>query len=1145
MTAQTTDAEPERLLEGLNPHQREAVSHIDGPLLILAGPGSGKTRVIVHRVAYLLRKVPKLYPYNVLAVTFTNKAARELRERLNTLVGEDLARGLSVGTFHSLCARWLRRDIRHLGRDPGFAIYDDNDQIDLVKQILKEYEIDEKRTSARSVLSAISHAKSELIDPERYTRDAQGPWQETVARVYRRYNDLLERHHALDFDDLLGVTVELFRSVPEVLEFYQRRFRYVMVDEFQDTNIAQYEIVKLLTNKNRNLCVVGDEDQCVASGALVSVEGGLRPIDEIQPGTKVLGGAGRGRTAAATVVGTRARPFSGELIEVTLRSGKVIRLTPNHMCFARLGTRSDVHFVYLMFRRDKGYRIGIAVGARVGNRGVLTNGLAVRANQEHADKIWILTVCKSREEAAFFEQYFSTEYGIPTMVFFAAGRKDLLFSQQTIDRLFESIDSKAHAERLMSDLGLHAAYPHHRPQGITDHGFVDRKIVHLTAFGGRGPSSQTAWHHHRVWLNTTSRILQERVQHAGIQTRAGARGSWRVESGCRDFLRTVEVSERIARAADTHEVARWAALSEGVKFAFQPASHLRVSMMVPVIEDGRVVEDEIVDVRRVPYDGLVHDLDVENLHNYCVGGMLVHNSIYSWRSADIRNILNFENDFPDLKVVVLEQNYRSTSTILQVARAVIATNKQRKEKNLWTRNDQGLPVTVHEAFDEKDEAQYVVREIERLRASQRIHLSDVGILYRTNAQSRAMEETFVRMGMAYRLVGGVRFYERKEVKDVLAYLRLIQNPFDTVSLQRVINLPPRGIGQKTVQELLRWADAENIAPYHALLRIAALRSDETSDPLAEQAPFTVRARETLGAFVDIVEPIREQLSALTLAEVVDSVLERSGYRHFLDESTEEGKERWANVVEVRAKAQTYEGLETGSALNTFLEEVTLVQDVDQLDENGAQGDAVTLITLHAAKGLEFPYVFLVGVEEGVLPHARSIEDARQLEEERRLFYVGITRAMKGLYLVRAFRRTTYGSSSTATPSRFLLDIPPSLAMVTHAPGAGSRHPGAPAWSSRREDRPALTREQVRELAARAFQPVAEPRPPTGPRPPRPPRAATEPTYRAGDRVRHPTFGIGIVIGVRADPSSEIVEVNFAGAVGVKKLDTAFAPLSRA
>jgi DNA helicase-2/ATP-dependent DNA helicase PcrA len=772
----TTSEKPHRLLDGLNPHQKAAVSQTDGPLLILAGPGSGKTRVIVHRVAYLL-EANDVHPSNVLAVTFTNKAARELRARLESLVGPEVARGLSVGTFHANCARWLRRDIKHLGRDPGFAIYDDNDQVDLVKQILKELEIDEKRTSPRSVLSAISHAKSELVDSAAYARDAHGQWHETVAKVYKRYNDLLERNHALDFDDLLVVTVQLFRELPEILGFYQRRFQYVMVDEFQDTNIAQYEIVKLLTKESRNLCVVGDEDQ----------------------------------------------------------------------------------------------------------------------------------------------------------------------------------------------------------------------------------------------------------------------------------------------------------------------------------------------------------------------------SIYSWRSADIRNILNFENDFPELKVVVLEQNYRSSRTILEVARAVIAPNKLRKDKNLWTHNDQGLPVTVHEAYNEQDEALYVLREIERMHRSQHVSLDAFGILYRTNAQSRALEDAFVRAGVPYRLVGGVRFYERKEVKDVLAYLRLIHNPFDTVSLQRIINLPPRGIGQKTVQELLRWSTAHNISAYEAVVRVAALRHDDLSDSLAAQSPFGVRGRELFGAFVDIVEPIRQELANKSVLEVLDAILERTGYARHLQDGTEEGDERLANVEELRTKAQGYDELSPENALSAFLEDVSLVQDVDQLDDDGSQREAVTLITLHAAKGLEYPYVFLVGVEEGVLPHQRSIDDPKQLEEERRLFYVGITRAMRGLYLVRAFRRTMYGSSSVNVPSRFLLDVPAPLTLLTHAPGAGRGN--ANAWSSPREQRPGLSRQQAREMAARAFQPItSEPRA-TGPRAQRPPRTE-EPTYKTGDKVRHPTFGVGIVVGVRVDATTEIVDVNFAGAVGVKKLDTAFAPLTR-
>ncbi|MBV9544004.1 MAG: UvrD-helicase domain-containing protein, partial [Chloroflexi bacterium] len=652
-----TGTPTERMLNGLNPHQREAASHVDGPLLILAGPGSGKTRVIVHRIAYLL-DAKDIYPSRILAVTFTNKAARELRERLETLVGPETARGLAVGTFHANCARWLRRDIKHLGRDPGFAIYDDNDQMDVVKQVLKELELDDKRTSPRAILSSISHAKSELMSADAFGREAQGQWQETVARVYRRYNDLLERNNALDFDDLLGVTVQLFREAPEVLEIYQNRFHYVMVDEFQDTNIAQYEIVKLLTNRSRNLCVVGDEDQ----------------------------------------------------------------------------------------------------------------------------------------------------------------------------------------------------------------------------------------------------------------------------------------------------------------------------------------------------------------------------SIYSWRSADIRNILNFEKDFPDLRIVVLEQNYRSTETILKVARAVIASNTLRKQKNLWTDNDAGLPVTVHEAYNEQDEALFVVREIERLHRSQRVPLNSFGILYRTNAQSRVLEDAFVRASLPYRLVGGVRFYERREVKDVLAYLRVLQNPADTVSLLRIINLPPRGIGQKTIQDVTRWAEAHNVALYEVLLRVARLRFDESDKDVV--AAFGPRTRELIGTFVDIVEPLRASLHERTVQELIDALLQGTGYAGYVQDGTEEGDDRWANVLQLQAKAQAYDELSSENALSVFLEDVSLVQDVDQLDEGGS-GDAVTLITLHAAKGLEFPIVFLVGLEEGVLPHQRSIEggDSRELEEERRLFYVGITRAMRSLYLVYAFRRTTYGSSSVNTPSRFLLDVP--------------------------------------------------------------------------------------------------------------------------
>jgi DNA helicase II / ATP-dependent DNA helicase PcrA len=770
-----------RVLEGLNKQQQEAVRHTDGPLLILAGPGSGKTRVIVHRIGYLI-EARRVAPWHILAVTFTNKAARELRERLDTLVGGRVAGSLNVGTFHAIAARWLRRDIGELGLDPRFAIFDDADQIDLVKQVLRDLQIDEQRVSARSVLGAISHAKSELVDPDQFSRAAEGRWQETVARVYRRYEELLRRNRALDFDDLLLMTVRLFREAPEVLKRYQERLRYVLVDEFQDTNIAQYEIVKRLTEHSRNLCVVGDEDQ----------------------------------------------------------------------------------------------------------------------------------------------------------------------------------------------------------------------------------------------------------------------------------------------------------------------------------------------------------------------------GIYSWRSADIRNILNFEQDFPDLKIVVLEQNYRSTPTILQVARAVISANRQRTQKELWTENPDGVPVTLHEAFNEQDEALYVIREIERLQRAEGVPLDAIAVMYRTNAQSRALEDAFVRHGIRYRLVGGTRFYERREIKDVLAYLRLIQNPFDAVSLNRIINVPPRGIGQKTLLELNRWAAQAGLEPYEALLAVARLRTDP-NDPVGTKAPFGVRARELFGAFADVIEPIRAQATEQTVGDTIAAVLERSGYARWVQDGTEDGRERWQNIQELRTKAQDYDELDPDTALEDFLSEVSLVQDVDALDSAEPAG-AVTLITLHAAKGLEFPYVFLVGLEEGVLPHSRSVETEAELEEERRLFYVGITRAMRGLYLVYAFRRTLYGSSLTNTPSRFLADVPRAQVLVTHGQGrAGSETGtgvGAGSWLSRRENR-VLSREQMRDRLV--AQHAAATNIPARPSPPRAPRPSPtgEPTYRPGDGVRHPSFGTGIVISSRLEPGSEIVEVNFAGPAGVKRLDLAYAPLERA
>lgn len=734
-----------RALEGLNPAQREAVQTTRGPLLIVAGPGSGKTRVIVHRIAYLI-EAEGVSPYAILAVTFTNKAAREMRERLAGLLGRR-ADGLTVGTFHWTCARILRRDGPAVGIDSHFVIYDEGDQLALMKKVLADEALDEKRVPPRAVLASISRAKSELLDPAAYSRRAEGRWPETVAKLYRRYQEQLAVNHALDFDDLLLGVVELFRSDPVVLARYQDRYRYLLVDEFQDTNVAQYEIVRLLGGRDRNVCAVGDVDQ----------------------------------------------------------------------------------------------------------------------------------------------------------------------------------------------------------------------------------------------------------------------------------------------------------------------------------------------------------------------------AIYSWRAADPRNVFHFERDFPELKIVYLEQNYRSTQAILDVAEAVIRAAPHRHEKRLWTENPAGTPAVLHEAYDEGDEAQYVVREVERLVREEGARYRDCAVLYRTNAQSRALEDAFVRYGLPYQLVGGTRFYERREIKDVLAYLRLVLNPYDGASLLRVINVPPRALGAKSVAELERWALRQGVSLWEALQRAAR----DTDAPDAPPNPLAPRARRACAQFVGLIEGLQAEREALPLRELLDLLLDRSGYLRYLAEDVDNSEDRLENVRELRTKAADYDDVHPAVALGSFLEEVSLVQDVDSLD---AGGDAVALMTLHTAKGLEFPYVFIVGLEEGLCPHSRSLQDAAQMEEERRLFFVGITRAMRGLYLTYAFRRTLYGNPMANTPSRFLVDIPAHLLTNARARSVVSHLPSSPA--------PARALPRPVALADAA---------------PRPAPVGTGPRFRPGDRVRHAHFGDGVVVSSELRGGDEEVTVAFEGR-GVKRLSLAYAKL---
>ena len=730
------------LTDTLNDAQRRAVEVPGGPLMILAGPGSGKTRVITHRIAYLVqeRGVP---PWRILAVTFTNKAAREMRDRIEALLG-DRASSLMMGTFHAICARLLRREGEAIGLTRDFVIYDTDDQISLVRTIEAELDIDQKRFTPRSILSAISSAKNERRGAAAYAGGADNYFEEIVGRVYERYEAALRRSGAVDFDDLLGRTLELFETHPEIQQQYAERYLFTLVDEFQDTNLVQYQLARALSSAHHNLTVVGDPDQ----------------------------------------------------------------------------------------------------------------------------------------------------------------------------------------------------------------------------------------------------------------------------------------------------------------------------------------------------------------------------SIYSWRAADIRNLLDFERDFPGATTVLLEQNYRSTGHILRVAHAVIAKADGRPEKSLWTTNPDGERVVEYEATYGEEEALFIAGEVNRLLRGDRYRTSDIAIMYRTNAQSRAIEEAFIAQGVRYRIVGGTRFYDRREVRDLIAYLRIVHNEFDTVAFDRIVNVPTRGIGTTTVAALIA-------ASVEMGISVLAVAHRAAYGPLGDGVPeIATRTRGALQGFLEVVESLSAQRDNLSVAALLDRLLAQVDYRAHLTKSDREHADvRWENVQELRSVAAQYEEAEEDSSLAAFLEEVALVSDVDDPDSD--QPDAVTLITLHSAKGLEYDVVFMPGMEEGLLPHIRALDDPAQMEEERRLCYVGITRARERLYLTRARRRFMFGQVRGNPASRFLRDVPDEDVVT-------------PVGAAPRRDEDGLEGRGLRAAAAaRRDEDQTEQR-----------------AFVAGERVRHSTFGVGTVVGCQQMGGDLQVTVAFQGQ-GVKKLLQSFARLEPA
>jgi len=988
--------ELESLLAGLNEPQRDAVTFGEGPQLILAGAGSGKTRVLTHRIAYLLATgVAK--PNEILAITFTNKAASEMRDRAELLVGRQV-RAMWVMTFHSACARMLRAEAQRLGYTRQFTIYDTADSRRLIKRCLDEHGIDPKRFTPASIGSQISDAKNKLRDADAYAQMVGSFFEQTVADVYRSYERELHRMNAMDFDDLLVRSVNVLELFPEVRERYANGFRHVMVDEYQDTNHVQYRWLQLLAGGadgegvgHRNLMVVGDDAQCLVEGTAVRMaDGSERPIEQVRVGDQVLSGYGSGDFRAAEVRRVHCSERN-DGIAITMRSGRRLVSTAEHVHFA-------------------GYQLG----------------RTPQLDQPH----------------------------------FQAGT----YTKTDVRR-----------RRLAISL------------------CGDRR--------GRRPM-------HRIALFGYDEGGRQDLERIGLSVRPARRGSdgWRFETACTDMATIEQTARQIADTLGDVAIRPTARLGhnrDGLaanSLPFTPASSVRPGMVMFDQEGGY---DIVESVERVALDRPVYDLDIAGTHNFVAGGLVTHNSIYGFRGADIANILNFEDTFQDAHVVKLEQNYRSTQTILDAANAVIRNNRGQKPKSLWTELGTGDPIKIRELDDEHAEARFVTGEIQRL-VDGGASRSEVAVFYRTNSQSRVLEDTLVRAEIAYQVIGGTKFYDRAEIKDAIAYLTVLANPQDVGAFTRIVNSPRRGIGATSISRVLAYANT----------------SGETVWELAaapEMVPgLGAAAIKALRRFMGTMEPLRERLEGgATISNLLQDALRETGYLEALEnERTIEAQGRLENLEELVNVAVEYDTAANGDGtLAEFLQQVALVADVDsRTDDEGL----VTLMTLHNAKGLEYPIVFMIGCEEGVFPHSRALDEGG-LEEERRLCYVGITRAERDLYLTSARTRTVFGARSFGAPSRFIGEIPEDLTdreqMVTR--GFGSYRARATSWSS-----PGSGSGGGWEASEASERSAA--------------------AYRLGDDVTHAAFGEGVVTGV--EPGG-IVVIRFRDR-SERKLVADLAPISK-
>lgn len=991
----------------LNKEQYEGATTIEGQVLILAGAGSGKTRVLTHRIAHMVEDL-NIAPYNILAITFTNKAAKEMKDRVRALIGE-CAENMWISTFHSTCVKILRREIDKIGYKSSFTIYDSSDQKTLVKECMKTVNINDKDISEQEIISKIGKAKDRMQTARSFKLENESNFRENkIADVYEMYQKRLKENNALDFDDLIFKTVELFKSNPETLEFYQRKFKYIMVDEYQDTNGAQYELVKLLASKYKNICVVGDDDQCLVEGTMVSTENKDVEIEKLMKEDLVRVASGNGETSLLKISDINKKKYCGKIVKITTKNNRVIKATPNHISFGKISLEEDKYYVYLMYKSGFGYRIGQTSSVRSRDDRD-ASGLAVRLNGEQADKMWIIKVCDTKGDATYYEQYYSVKYGIPTIVFNSRGR-NITISQEQIEKMFKEIDTINAAEKLMEDEFLYNEYPHHLSNAVI-RGDSIRKRVNLSFFGGK-KSVQRGIYSHRIGLNSSGDDSKNKFIEAGFNVRDGQINTYRVETERALYDEAEEFARKLSMVEESFEILKKAKLSNDKSFMFMPIGSFKPGMSIAIQNSEKIEEDIVISVELEDYDGYVYDLNIDNARNYIANGIVVHNCIYQWRGADIKNILDFEKDYPDAKVIKLEQNYRSKGNILNAANVVIVNNSNRKSKALRTEQELGSKIKVYRAYSDSDEGDFVGKQILDIRKNEDKKYNDFAILYRTNAQSRIFEESFRRKGIPYKIVGGTRFYDRKEIKDILAYLKVLINPQDDISIRRIINVPKRSIGDATVNKIQDFADSFELNMWDALSEVRSIPT------------LTPRNVSCIDPFVQLMENLMILSETTPVSMLIETILEDTGYMDQLKKSNEiEDKSRIENLKELVSDAVDFEKNSEDKSLSAYLEKVSLVQDTDKIED---EDDSVVLMTVHSAKGLEFPVVFMVGMENGIFPGSASFEKESEMEESRRLCYVGITRAKEILFMTSAEVRRVFGKTVAYSQSDFINEIKPDL-----------------------------------------------------------------------------------------------------------------------